>query len=267
MDEQTVHAVERAISFMRQNLADRITVDDMAQAAQFSKFYFTRLFQRVTGVSPARYLSALRLEKAMRLLLNSSSTVADISYQVGYNSPGTFSSRFRSSVGVSPITFRQLGGYTSHLAADSRVHRMDRLGATIRGSMRVTEGGRRGFTFVGLFRDPIPQGPPASCALLPGPGPFVLNDVPNGKWFVHAQSIAIGAEENVIVPKESADAPYVGSCGPIVMRRDASTIVVELLLRPQRTVDPPVLLAPVDVRSDAMRNFRAENVPDVVSVV
>src|SRR5436190_23260100 len=119
MDEIVVRAVERAIETMHRNLGERLTIDDMARSAMFSKFHFSRVFQRVTGVSPGRFLSAMRLEEAKRLLLVTSFTVADISHRVGYNSVGTFSSRFRSSVGVSPTTYRQLGGNTSAVPTEN----------------------------------------------------------------------------------------------------------------------------------------------------
>ncbi len=201
----------------------------------------------------------------MHLLLTSSSTVADISYQVGYNSPGTFSSRFRSGVGVSPIAFRQLGGYAPRRALETRAHRVSSSGATMRGNMRVLDGGRRGYTFVGLFRESIPQGTPASCTVLSGPGPFVLDEVPHGTWHVHAQAIALGAEVPTTTTRDPADTPYVGSYGPVVVRNGTPTIAVDLVLRPQRTLDPPVLIAPVDMRSVAMAELEIEDLPDAVS--
>ena len=53
MHISTERAVERAIDTMRIDMSQQLTVDDMARAAMFSKFHFTRVFQRVTGVSPA----------------------------------------------------------------------------------------------------------------------------------------------------------------------------------------------------------------------
>src|SRR2546421_9296103 len=118
MDDIVRRAVERAIETMQQNRGERLTIDDMARSAMFSKFHFSRVFQRVTGVSPGRFLSAMRLEEAKRLLVSTSFTVSDISHRVGYNSVGTFSARFRSNVGVSPSTYRQLGGVTPQGADD-----------------------------------------------------------------------------------------------------------------------------------------------------
>ena len=52
MAEVIEKAILRAITTMRENLGEQLTVDDMARSAMFSKFHFTRIFQRVTGVSP-----------------------------------------------------------------------------------------------------------------------------------------------------------------------------------------------------------------------
>src|SRR5262245_51420880 len=101
-------AVRRVIKAMLENLDDDLTIDDMARIAMFSKFHFSRMFQRVTGVSPGRFLSALRLQRAKQLLLSTSFNIADISHRVGYTSVGTFSSRFTRSVGISPIAYRRL---------------------------------------------------------------------------------------------------------------------------------------------------------------
>lgn len=120
MDEIATQAVERAIETMQNNLGERVTIDDMARSAMFSKFHFSRMFQRATGLSPGRFLTALRFEEAKRLLVSTSFTVSDISHQVGYNSVGTFSTRFRSSVGVSPTAYRQLVGASSAVTADDR---------------------------------------------------------------------------------------------------------------------------------------------------
>ena len=101
-------AVEKAILFMTARLDEPITVDDLAKTASFSKFYFTRLFQRETGVSPGRFLSAMRLEEAKRLLVTTSMRVAEISHRVGYTSVGTFTTRFTASVGISPTLYRRI---------------------------------------------------------------------------------------------------------------------------------------------------------------
>lgn len=108
MERTVEQAVRHVIESWRDKLSESITIDAMARTAMFSKFHFSRQFQRTTGVSPGRFLSAVRLEEAKRLLASTSMSVTEISHQVGYTSVGTFSSRFRSCVGLSPTLYRQL---------------------------------------------------------------------------------------------------------------------------------------------------------------
>ncbi|WP_425442561.1 helix-turn-helix domain-containing protein [Streptomyces colonosanans] len=94
---------------MRENYHEPLVLDDLARSAMMSKFYFIRVFQRTTGVTPGRFLSAVRLHEAKSHLVHSSLNVAEISARVGYSSASTFSRRFTASVGLSPTQFRRSG--------------------------------------------------------------------------------------------------------------------------------------------------------------
>src|SRR5262245_21485886 len=107
MGSAAEEAVRRVVEAMHNNLADSFTADDMARTAVFSKYHFIRLFRQTTGVTPGRFLAALRIQEAKRLLLATDLSVAEISQRVGYTSVGTFSSRFKVSVGMSPSTYRE----------------------------------------------------------------------------------------------------------------------------------------------------------------
>lgn len=232
-------AVERVIQAMQENLGEQITMDDMARTAMFSKFHFSRIFLRVTGISPGRFLSALRLQEAKRLLLTTSMTVADISHLVGYNSIGTFSSRFRSSVGVSPSEYRQYRGLVTPLAAAEPGG--DAHPAVVRGHIWQAPGCQPGNVVVGLFPGRIAQGTPVRHITQPGAGPFEIVDVPAGTWHVLAHSVEIGYD------MPDAGQPYVAALGPM----DISSTGVELRsidmwMRPRRIFDPPALLAQLD---------------------
>lgn len=244
MDEVVKRAVERAIETMQENLGERLTIDDMARSALFSKFHFSRVFQRVTGVSPGRFLSAMRLEEAKRLLLTTSFTVADISHRVGYNSVGTFSSRFRSSVGVSPTTYRQLGGQTA--ARSGGDGESAPAWSTIRGHVVAPYSESLGLVFVGLFPTWIPEGPPVRSTILKRPGTYSLQNVPLGTWYLIAHSVAPGTEEAI------GGTAYVGAHGPISIRPDVAARLADVHLRPMRALEPPVLTKLFNVRSSAL---------------
>ncbi|MCX4388067.1 AraC family transcriptional regulator [Micromonospora peucetia] len=252
MEDVAERAVLRAIEAMRERLGDALTIDDLARAAMFSKFHFTRIFQRSTGVSPGRFLSALRLQRAKHLLVSTSMNVADISVQVGYNSVGTFSSRFSRSVGMPPTAYRRRAGYAAAIqaAADSPSCRSN---ARLSCRLRLPEPDET-VIFVGMFAHQIPEGRPVRCAVLEEPGRVTFDSVPVGTWYLLAQSISLDGA-GACAWTDIADRPVsVAAYGPFTVRAD-SEIVADLELRPTRDLDPPVLLALLDVRKYAMERL------------
>lgn len=240
MENQVEKAVLRAVEAMRQNLSEQVGIDDLARAAIFSKFHFSRVFHRVTGLSPGHFLSAVRIEEAKRLLISTSLPVTEISHRVGYSSVGSFSTRFASSVGVPPSVYRQLGGVAPHVPDSSRRVRAGGRSVTLRGN--VWSPMPDGPVFLGLFADRILQGSPVGYTVLRRPGPYILENVPLGAWHLMAKSVTEYADE------EQADPPYIGSYGPIVIRPDTGIHLADIRLRPMKPLDPPVLLALPDLR-------------------
>lgn len=233
MDAALVEAAERAINTMHENLGEPLTIDDLARSAMFSKFHFSRIFQRTTGASPGRFLSALRLQEAKRLLRTTSSTVVDIAHQVGYNSVGTFSFRFHASVGAAPITYRRVGGH-----AAARLTAGDPgAGATVRGRIDSAPGA----VFVGLFAGPIAEGRPIRELVVHGSGSFALSQVPTGTW----RLVVCGAGSD----RTGMDADHLEFSAPVTVRSGVSMLLPDIALRPARLIDPPVLWMLPDLRS------------------
>ncbi len=237
MDETVRRAVERAIGAMNEKLGEELTIDDIARAATFSKFHFTRVFQQATGVSPGRFLSALRLDEAKRLLLTTSITVADISHRVGYNSVGTFSTRFSSRVGLSPSAYRQQGGFQRRLAGEPGPGAKP---AIVRGFVSVPPEISPGLVFVGLFPTRIPEGAPVRYTVIDAPGPYQLTEVPEGTWHLVAHCVT--------GPLTRRGTGYTGHHGPITVEPGVTARLADLRVRPKRLFDPPVLLALPDLR-------------------
>ncbi|MGC4876001.1 helix-turn-helix domain-containing protein [Micromonospora sp. DT43] len=247
MKDVSEQAVLRAVAAMHDRMGEQLTVDDMARAAMFSKFHFTRIFRRVTGVSPARFLSALRLQRAKDLLITTSMNVADISVRVGYNSVGTFSWRFSRSVGMSPTAFRRHAGYTQSI----RPHFEWRSGRSSSGQVscqvRLAEDDGQQLIFVGLFSGRIPEGRPVRCAVLQQPGWVHFDAVPLGSWYLLAQSVSAESDGADVADRAVSVATY----GPLTVRVD-SKVTADMELRRSSALDPPVLLALLDARKYAL---------------
>ena len=99
--------LRRARDLADRDFARPLTLEAMAREANLSKYHFARAFMSAYGEPPRAYLSRRRIERAKDLLRAANLTVTEICYLVGFESLGSFSSRFRELVGVSPSEYRQ----------------------------------------------------------------------------------------------------------------------------------------------------------------
>ena len=98
--------LRRALDFIEANLAQHISVSDIAAASGISRFHFSRAFQRATGKSPYAYLLERRIATAKSLLLRSGLALAEIGARCGFSSGSQFSRTFKAEVGVTPSAYR-----------------------------------------------------------------------------------------------------------------------------------------------------------------
>jgi len=232
------HIVERAVQIIRERYAEPLSLDDIARAVLVSKFHLLRVFSQVTGVTPGRFLSAVRMGEAKRLLQNSDLGVATISSTVGYSSTGSFTSRFTESVGIPPTQYRQLsrgeGEYAVRSSADGEG---DMARCQLRGVARAAAEPVSSI-YIGSFDSPILQGHPSSWTTTERLGPFVLQQVPHGICYLHATMRA--AREQPGQPLETM--LLTATLGPIRIDPYAG-FEVELVLCPRDWSQPPILFA------------------------
>jgi len=84
-----------------------IAIKSMATVLGHSESNLRRLFRLATGLSLGRYLRELRLQRACRLLQDSSLTIGDVATQSGFDSIYSFSRAFRNGLNVSPRGYRR----------------------------------------------------------------------------------------------------------------------------------------------------------------
>lgn len=78
--------------------------DELAQIANMSPSSLYRHFKQVTAMTPVQYQKQLRLQEGRRLLMTETHNVADVAFQVGYESPSQFSREYARLFGCSPTT-------------------------------------------------------------------------------------------------------------------------------------------------------------------
>jgi AraC-like DNA-binding protein len=98
--------LRRARDLIDRDYAEALDLDGLARAAGVSKFHFLRCFAASYGRTPGVYLAERRIERAQDLLRATNLTVTEVCMLVGYSSLGSFSSRFRQLVGVSPSAYQ-----------------------------------------------------------------------------------------------------------------------------------------------------------------
>jgi AraC-like DNA-binding protein len=99
--------VGRALALIHRDIAAPWTAATMAKEVALSRSAFTDRFTSLVGVPPIRYLTAWRMEIAKNHLRETTKSVAQIGYSVGYESEEAFSRAFKREVGMSPAPWRE----------------------------------------------------------------------------------------------------------------------------------------------------------------
>lgn len=100
-------ALRRARDLIDRDYALPLDLDAMSGEAGYSRFHFARAFAAAYGETPRSYLTRRRIERAKTLLRTANLSVTEICLLVGFESLGSFSSRFRAVVGESPSDFQR----------------------------------------------------------------------------------------------------------------------------------------------------------------
>src|SRR5215212_6156528 len=231
-------AVERVIAAMRERVGDALPLRAMAEIAHLSPYHFARVFRQVTGVPPGEFLGALRLEKAKQLLLSTDLSVAEICFEVGYNSLGTFTTRFTGLVGLSPGRVRglpeRLYATFGHIDGEHRTS-FPAAPASTGVTFRISGSDLAGtWIFVGLFPGAVPQGRPAAGGILTAPGTYRLAPVPDGCYYLMAAALPC-SEDPLKSLLPGAELRVGRSRDPLVVHAGAIDGQIEVGMRPPRT--------------------------------
>jgi AraC-like DNA-binding protein len=95
----------RAREFIRENHAEPLRLELIAQQAAMSPHHFLRSFQLAFHETPHDYLTRTRLHEAQELLARGQASVTEACFAVGFSSLGSFSSLFRRHTGLPPSHF------------------------------------------------------------------------------------------------------------------------------------------------------------------
>lgn len=242
VDIQT-SAVARVISAMHEHIYDPLSLNEMGDIAHYSPYHFNRLFRKVTGIPPNHFLYSLRLAKAKRLLAETDMNVTEICFEVGYNSLGSFTTRFHQLIGLSPKSFRALAqqGWKASprdICALSRATGpTDRSQRGIAGTVDA-DPGFDGVILVGLYHRAIPEGAPVSCAVVHGTNRYALPAMPDGTY--HLLGIGVPWDSDAVDLLHLDGLPR-GQGGPVTVAGGRISGRTGIALRDRDRTQPPIL--------------------------
>ncbi len=103
--------LDAMLDFIDSRLAEPLRLEALAIHAGVSRAHFVRRFRQVTGLSPHRYITQRRIERAKELLRDSHWSVAQIALEVGFGNQSHFTQVFHAYTGQTPRDFQR--GLTS----------------------------------------------------------------------------------------------------------------------------------------------------------
>ncbi len=102
--------LEQARRYTMENLSRSFGVEELAAQCGMSRSHYSHRFRRATGLSPAAYVSSLRLDAARRLLTGGKLPLKDIAEETGFSDANHLCKLFRRAFHMSPGTYRRQFG-------------------------------------------------------------------------------------------------------------------------------------------------------------
>jgi len=93
--------------YINNNLDSKIAINELAELSNFSPFHFHRITKALLQEPIGSYITRIRLEQAAKMIGYSSSSIEEIAYNVGYETPSSLSKQFKNYFGVSPSEYRK----------------------------------------------------------------------------------------------------------------------------------------------------------------
>ena len=102
------HRLRAAITYMREHVGDPVVVDEVAGKVGLSRAHFFALFRDQLNTTPQVFWSAVKVEEAIRRLVQRADPLTSVAMDLGFSTPGNFSRFFKEHMGVTPSHYRKV---------------------------------------------------------------------------------------------------------------------------------------------------------------
>ncbi|MGN9165651.1 GH39 family glycosyl hydrolase [Tissierellaceae bacterium HCP3S3_D8] len=104
--KEDMERLENIISYINDNLGQKITLQQLAKREHISLYYLSHFFKNKVGISFQEYINTVRLDKATSLLITTNDTITDVAFQCGFSSTTYFNKIFKESYNCTPTEYR-----------------------------------------------------------------------------------------------------------------------------------------------------------------
>jgi len=120
--------IAKVVSFIEENLLEKLTIEMIAEKASFSKYHFIRVFTEVTGETVGNYLRKRRISNSSKELLHSNRSILDIALDYQFESQEAYTRSFKRVYNTSPGRYRKLNNnQIAYGCARLTIDRLDHL--------------------------------------------------------------------------------------------------------------------------------------------
>lgn len=105
--KEILETLNKVFTYVESNYQYHISLQDVAEKAGFSPYYFSRFFKKNVGQTFIEFLNNYRIDKSKWEIINTDASISEVLAKSGFSSNKTFYRNFRSQVGMSPNQYRK----------------------------------------------------------------------------------------------------------------------------------------------------------------
>ena len=102
------HITREIIAYLKANVNNTVTIDDIAKSLSYTKSYLFRQFKKSTGDTIMSYFLKLKIDVAKKMLREGGSSVSEIAASLAFDSPNYFSKAFKKVTGRTPMQYKTM---------------------------------------------------------------------------------------------------------------------------------------------------------------
>lgn len=111
MENSAVISIEKVIDYIEKHLDSKLELEQVAEAAHYSKYHLHRMFANTVGMTLHDYVQRRQMTEAAKLLIFSDKPIIEVAFICGYESQQAFAASFKAMYKMTPAAWREQGAF------------------------------------------------------------------------------------------------------------------------------------------------------------